>query len=141
MLARGRAVRAPELGRPKPRFWEAEGYHQNYYQTRTFAYSYYKDACRRSEVLRQRWGDGEFECFHTRADEIAAEACEASAAAIAGDFESGGADCNATVAGDSRSRVRVSSAEVGGGKQQSVLRMLLLLASAAIASGRCFLTS
>eukprot|EP01044_Picomonas_judraskeda_P036445 COSAG03_NODE_16082_length_412_cov_0.824281_1_plen_97_part_01 len=97
MLARGRAVRAPELGRPglsasvevraKPRFWEAEGYHQNYYQTRTFAYSYYKDACRRSEVLRQRWGDGEFECFHTRADEIAAEACEASAAAIAGDFE------------------------------------------------------
>jgi peptide-methionine (S)-S-oxide reductase len=131
--------------RAKPRFWEAEDYHQNYYQISTFAYNYYKDACRRSQVLRQRWGDGEFECFHTRADEVAAAACEASAAAIAGDFESGGADCNgnATAAGDAgRPRVRASSAEVSGGKQQGVLlRMLLLLASAAVASGLCFLPS
>jgi peptide-methionine (S)-S-oxide reductase len=38
-------------------FYEAEDYHQNYYETDPIRYSFYKSACGRERRLEQLWGD------------------------------------------------------------------------------------
>lgn len=41
---------------PLKKFWPAEDYHQDYYQTNAGRYSYYKWACGRAQRLEQLWG-------------------------------------------------------------------------------------
>ena len=38
-------------------FWEAEGYHQNYYQRNAGRYSYYRNGCGRDARVASLWGD------------------------------------------------------------------------------------
>lgn len=38
-------------------FWEAEDYHQNYYQTHAIKYSFYRTASGRTAFIEQYWGD------------------------------------------------------------------------------------
>lgn len=38
-------------------FWEAEGYHQDYYLKNPIRYKYYRTGCGRDQRLRQLWGD------------------------------------------------------------------------------------
>ncbi len=42
---------------PAGKFWEAEGYHQNYYQQNPVRYRFYKAGCGRQERLEEIWGD------------------------------------------------------------------------------------
>ncbi|MDW5376982.1 peptide-methionine (S)-S-oxide reductase MsrA [Halomonas sp. HP20-15] len=42
---------------PAGDFWEAEGYHQNYYQKNPVRYHFYKAGCGRQERLEEIWGD------------------------------------------------------------------------------------
>jgi len=43
-----------------PTFWEAEGYHQDYYQKNPLKYKYYRTGCRRDATIREVWGDKAF---------------------------------------------------------------------------------
>lgn len=38
-------------------FWPAEGYHQDYHQTSSVRYTFYRRACGRDARLRQLWGE------------------------------------------------------------------------------------
>ena len=38
-------------------FWEAEGYHQNYHNTHSLKYKYYRSRCGRDARVAQLWGD------------------------------------------------------------------------------------
>lgn len=38
-------------------FWEAEGYHQNYYKKHKLKYSFYRSRCGRDVRVAQLWGD------------------------------------------------------------------------------------
>lgn len=38
-------------------FWEAEGYHQNYYQENPIRYKYYRNACGRDDRIKELWGN------------------------------------------------------------------------------------
>lgn len=42
---------------PAGDFWEAEGYHQDYYQKNPVRYRFYKAGCGRQERLDEIWGD------------------------------------------------------------------------------------
>lgn len=42
---------------PASAFWDAEGYHQNYYRKNQGRYNYYRNACRRDARVAQVWGD------------------------------------------------------------------------------------
>lgn len=55
-------IRAPLLERPV--FWKAEEYHQDYYIKKPRNYGYYKNACGRSNRLKEVWGEEEYKCYH-----------------------------------------------------------------------------
>jgi len=55
-------IKAPILERPT--FWTAETYHQDYYIKKPSNYGYYKNACGRTQRLKEVWGKEEYECFH-----------------------------------------------------------------------------
>lgn len=56
------ALRVPIL--PRPKFWKAEKYHQDYYIKNPGTYNYYKTACGRAKRLKQVWGNEVYECYH-----------------------------------------------------------------------------
>jgi len=58
-------IAAPIL--PRPVFWTAEDYHQDYYIKNPSNYGYYKNACRRPQRLKQVWGEDEYKCYHEEA--------------------------------------------------------------------------
>jgi len=49
---------------PRPRFWIAEEYHQDYYIKNPGNYGYYKNGCGRPKRLKQVWGEDVYECYH-----------------------------------------------------------------------------
>merc|ERR1711982_127682 len=49
---------------PRPTFWIAEEYHQDYYNKNPLKYKYYKFACQRTERLKEVWGEEEYDCYH-----------------------------------------------------------------------------
>lgn len=55
-------IAVPNL--PRPTFWKAEDYHQNYYVKNPKNYGYYKFACGRTNRLKKVWGEEEYECYH-----------------------------------------------------------------------------
>jgi len=48
----------------RPTFWKAEEYHQNYYIKKPGNYGYYKQACGRTDRLKDVWGEEEYYCYH-----------------------------------------------------------------------------
>nr|WP_298412760.1 peptide-methionine (S)-S-oxide reductase MsrA [uncultured Halomonas sp.] len=42
---------------PANQFWEAEGYHQDYYKKNPIRYRFYKAGCGRTDRLKEVWGD------------------------------------------------------------------------------------
>ncbi|MDE2290685.1 MAG: peptide-methionine (S)-S-oxide reductase MsrA [Elusimicrobia bacterium] len=44
--------------RPAPRFWPAEGYHQDYWKKNPVRYHYYRWGCGRDQYLDKVWGEG-----------------------------------------------------------------------------------
>lgn len=42
---------------PAKKFWEAEGYHQDYYKKNPARYNYYRFACRRDATVKKVWGE------------------------------------------------------------------------------------
>jgi len=55
-------IKVPNL--PRPTFWKAEEYHQNYYIKNPKSYGYYKNACGRTRKLQIVWGEKEYKCYH-----------------------------------------------------------------------------
>lgn len=55
-------IAAPIL--PRPVFWKAEDYHQDYYIKNPSDYGYYKNACGRPKRLKEVWGEKEYTCYH-----------------------------------------------------------------------------
>jgi len=49
---------------PRPTFWTAETYHQNYYIKNPGDYGYYKNACGRPQRLKDVWGKDVYDCYH-----------------------------------------------------------------------------
>lgn len=43
---------------PAATFYDAEGYHQDYYKKNSLRYKYYRNGCGRDKRLKQLWGDG-----------------------------------------------------------------------------------
>ena len=43
---------------PAVTFYDAEGYHQNYYKRNSLRYKYYRNGCGRDKKLQQLWGEG-----------------------------------------------------------------------------------
>jgi peptide-methionine (S)-S-oxide reductase len=41
-------------------FYDAEGYHQNYYKNNPFRYTIYRTGCGRDARVRELWGDQAF---------------------------------------------------------------------------------
>ena len=58
-------IAAPIL--PRPVFWTAETYHQDYYIKNPTNYGYYKNRCGRPQRLKQVWGEDEYRCYHEEA--------------------------------------------------------------------------
>ena len=56
------SLQVPLVERPK--FWIAEDYHQNYYIKNPKNYGYYKNACGRTNRLKEVWGEEEYYCYH-----------------------------------------------------------------------------
>ena len=56
------SLQVPLVERPK--FWTAEDYHQNYYIKNPKNYGYYKNACGRTNRLKEVWGEEEYYCYH-----------------------------------------------------------------------------
>lgn len=48
----------------RPKFWTAEDYHQDYYIKNPKNYGYYKNACGRTNRLKEVWGKDEYDCYH-----------------------------------------------------------------------------
>mmetsp|Transcript_29439 Transcript_29439/g.69016 ORF Transcript_29439/g.69016 Transcript_29439/m.69016 type:complete len:283 (-) Transcript_29439:79-927(-) len=55
-------IAVPHLERPK--FWTAEGYHQDYYLKSASNYGFYKERCGRTRRLKAVWGEDEYKCYH-----------------------------------------------------------------------------
>jgi len=55
-------IAAPIL--PRPTFWIAEDYHQDYYLKNPQNYGFYKNGCRRPQRLKEVWGEEEYKCYH-----------------------------------------------------------------------------
>jgi len=55
-------IAAPIL--PRPVFWIAEDYHQDYYIKNPQNYGFYKNGCRRPQRLKEVWGEDEYKCYH-----------------------------------------------------------------------------
>jgi len=55
-------IPAPIL--PRPVFWTAEEYHQDYYIKNPLDYGYYKNGCRRPQRLKEVWGTDVYKCYH-----------------------------------------------------------------------------
>jgi len=55
-------IAAPIL--PRPVFWTAEDYHQDYYIKNPSNYGFYKNGCRRPQRLKEVWGEEEYMCYH-----------------------------------------------------------------------------
>lgn len=55
-------IAAPIL--PRPKFWIAEDYHQDYYLKNPERYGYYKNGCGRPKRLKELWGLEEYNCYH-----------------------------------------------------------------------------
>jgi peptide-methionine (S)-S-oxide reductase len=60
---KAKAEAGEELGKqiateikPAPKFWDAEGYHQDYYKKNPFRYKYYRFSCGRDKRVEQLWG-------------------------------------------------------------------------------------
>jgi peptide-methionine (S)-S-oxide reductase len=53
--ALGREIVTPIL--EAQTFWPAEDYHQNYYQTNSFNYTFYRRSCGRDARIQSLWGD------------------------------------------------------------------------------------
>lgn len=51
---------------PRPAFWIAEEYHQDYYIKNPGNYNYYKNACGRKNRLIEVWGEDEYKCYHDK---------------------------------------------------------------------------
>ena len=60
-------ISAPIL--PRPKFWIAEDYHQDYYLKNPERYGYYKNACGRPKRLKEIWGLEKYECYHEKTNE------------------------------------------------------------------------
>lgn len=60
-------IAAPIL--PRPKFWIAEEYHQDYYLKNPSRYGYYKNACGRPQRLKEIWGLEEYDCFHEKVNQ------------------------------------------------------------------------
>ena len=43
---------------PAVTFYDAEGYHQNYYKKNSLRYKYYRNGCGRDKRLKKLWGEG-----------------------------------------------------------------------------------
>ena len=43
-----------------PTFWEAEGYHQDYYLKNPVKYKFYRTGCGRNKTVERVWGDDAF---------------------------------------------------------------------------------
>ena len=43
-----------------PKFWDAEGYHQDYYKKNPLKYKYYRTGCGRNSKVESVWGDKAF---------------------------------------------------------------------------------
>jgi len=55
-------IPAPIL--PRPAFWIAEDYHQDYYIKNPSNYGFYKNGCRRPQRLKEVWGTEVYKCYH-----------------------------------------------------------------------------
>ena len=55
-------IKAPILERPT--FWTAEDYHQDYYIKNPSNYGFYKNGCRRTQRLKEVWGEEVYKCYH-----------------------------------------------------------------------------
>jgi peptide-methionine (S)-S-oxide reductase len=55
-------IKAPILERAT--FWTAEEYHQDYYIKNPSNYGFYKNGCRRTQRLKEVWGEEEYKCYH-----------------------------------------------------------------------------
>ncbi len=42
---------------PRPRFWVAEDYHQDYYKTHSLKYGFYRKSSGRDAFIKEHWGD------------------------------------------------------------------------------------
>jgi len=49
---------------PRPAFWTAEDYHQDYYDKNPAKYKFYKYLCGRTQRLIDVWGEKEYNCYH-----------------------------------------------------------------------------
>jgi len=58
-------IAAPIL--PRPKFWTAEDYHQDYYLKNPSNYGFYKNGCRRPQRLKEVWGEDAYKCYHEEA--------------------------------------------------------------------------
>ena len=55
LISQGFDIVTPILDRAA--FYEAEGYHQNYYQKNPIRYGFYRRSCGRDATVRRVWGD------------------------------------------------------------------------------------
>lgn len=51
----GEKIATPIL--PRGEFWDAEGYHQDYYKKNSLKYHYYRAACGRDRRVKKVWGE------------------------------------------------------------------------------------
>ncbi|MDY8107659.1 peptide-methionine (S)-S-oxide reductase MsrA [Fulvimarina sp. 2208YS6-2-32] len=47
--------------RKAPKFWDAEGYHQDYYLKNPVKYKFYRSGCGRNDTVERVWGDKAFQ--------------------------------------------------------------------------------
>lgn len=81
----------------RPKFWTAEEYHQDYYLKNPANYGFYKKACKRSERLKEVWGEDTYECYHDEELSCFLEETDADLASNQTDAGGGGENSVPTV--------------------------------------------